>query len=264
MDYKLKRDLFMFLSFVLLSSCIYVYHILQSADQLRGYITGFSLIIAWFIMKKEPDLRLQHLWGSFMVWVIHSNVYFDVRSHYVGFFRFIKHIIFLILVLYLRLTPKRNNTRKLQGFRNIAIILFWLFISLFPDQSSNAYGNVLFSILRLFCVTVLVMTRYKDEYYRNELIQQDNRLHLDEFCWIFFVYELFLLVCIVQLVQDIFPLEAIKKFPFIKFQDTTAVSKSNTFKNPEVEKNKSTGIITLKDVPFLKTGFNNKGYLNQS
>ena len=47
--------------------------------------------------------------------------------------------------------------------------------------------------------------------------------------------ELFLLVCIVQLVQDIFPLEAIKKFPFIKFQDTTAVSKSNTFKNPEVE-----------------------------
>ena len=56
----------------------------------------------------------------------------------------------------------------------------------------------------------------------------------------------------------------IKKFPFIKFQDTTAVSKSNTFKNPEVEKNKSTGIITLKDVPFLKTGFNNKGYLNQS
>tara|TARA_B100000902_G_scaffold397753_1_gene462460 strand:+ start:3270 stop:4076 length:807 start_codon:yes stop_codon:yes gene_type:complete len=267
MDERLKRDLFMFLSFVTISVVVYVFHIIQSAGQIRGYATGLSLILAWFILIKERDRRLRHLWGSFLIWVIHSNVYFDVRTHYTGVFRFVKHILFLLLVLYLRLTPRKHDkTTKMSTFRNIAIIMLHFYVALFPDVSTNAYGNALFSILRVFVVTILVMTRYNDEY--KNLIDSSNSgtlydknksmvyLELDEFCWVFFIHEYLLFVSVLQLLGDIAPLERKADFPWCQFKIN--YRESYGFETHSDPRKKHDGVIRMEDVPFLnnnKTNF---------
>ena len=224
MDKKLKADLFMFFSFVLLSVLVYIFHIIQSAGHIRGYITGLALLIGWFIIQRERDRRLRNLWGSFILWVIHSNVYFDVRTHYVGIFRFIKHIFFCVLVFYLHVTrnPITENNReaktttRLSSFRNVVIILIYIYIALFPDISTNAYGNAIFSILRVFCSTILVMTRYKDEHNVTKIVSTRS-LVLHEFAWVFFVHDFALLpLTIWQLVSDIVTIKYSKTFPYIK------------------------------------------------
>jgi len=241
MDAKLKADLFMFFSFVLLSVIVYVFHIIQSAGQIRGYITGLSLVIGWFILQgRENDRRLTNLWGSFMLWVIHSNVYFDVRTHYVGIFRFIKHVFFCVLVIYLQITRRsvsnRNieNAQRLSSFRNLAVILLFIYIALFPDLSTNAYGNAIFSILRVFCVTVLVMTRYKDSQ-----VSVKTNLLLYEFVWVFFIHEFALPLTILQLLSDVMSTTYTNTFPFFTI-------KNKNYDEQSLKQNKMTKLTKLE------------------
>ena len=78
-------------------------------------MTSLALLIGWFVIQgRENDKRLTNLWGSFLVWVIHSNVFFDVRTHFTGIFRFVKHILFCVLVLYLQITWGSGETDTLQ------------------------------------------------------------------------------------------------------------------------------------------------------
>ena len=251
MDEKLKGDLLMFFSFVLLSGFVYVFHIIQSAGQIRGYVTSLALLIGWFVMKgRENDKRLTNLWGSFLVWLIHSNVFFDVRTHFTGIFRFVKHILFCVLVLYLQITRGSGETdtlqtRRLSSFRNVAVILLFVSIALLPDLSTNAYGNALFSILRVFCVAVLVMTRFKDAYKKNTSSALPSKLILYDFVWIFFIHEFGLALAILQLLGDVTSLHFTSSFPYFKFL--------NKYELPETAPKKSspqgkrTDVISMSD-----------------
>lgn len=230
MDRKLKADLFMFFSFVLLGVFVYIFHVIQSAGHIRGYITGLALVIGWFILQRQNDRRLRNLWGSFMLWVIHSNVYFDVRTHYVGIFRFLKHILFCLFILYLKITRPNNHQKqqqRLNTFRNFVIILIYIYIALFPDISTNAYGNAIFSILRVFCVTILVMTRYKDEHSTPNRYTTSH-LALQEFVWVFFIHEFGLPITLMQLMSDLVCIRYTRTFPYFKITNDKQSQQNNS------------------------------------
>ena len=220
-------------------------------------MTSLALLIGWFVIHgREHDKRVTNLWGSFLVWVIHSSVFFDVRTHFTGIFRFVKHILFCVLVLYLLITRGSSEadtgpTRRLSSFRNVAVILLFVSIALLPDLSTNAYGNALFSILRVFCVAVLVMTRFKDDAYKkNTGSALPSKLILYDFVWIFFIHEFGLSLAILQLLADVTSLHFTTSFPYFKFMNKYELPQTAPKSSPQ--QGKRSDVISMSDTELQR------------
>ncbi len=87
----------------------------------------------------------------------------------------------------------------------------------------NVYGNALFSILRIFACTIIIMTR------------QDNNATIEEFVWVYFCHETVLALVVVQILFDFLPIVFTGGWPPIR-----------TVKNKQ-----PSDVIGEADVPFL-------------
>ena len=141
------------------------------------------------------------LWACFFAWVVYSNIYYDVRTHWYGLYRIIKHVAFVIF-------PFTAATKLLQN-NKVLKTLFWIIVLVGPDVSSNVYGNALFSILRNFCCTIIIMTRLHNN-------EKNTLQDIEEFAWVFFCHEILLAFVVLQLLFDFLPLQVHRKYPFIR------------------------------------------------
>ena len=218
----------MFTCFVVSSAFIYFFHVFQNKPSIRGYLTAASLLVSYFFQFQKYDLRMSMLWSCFFAWVVYSNIYYDVRTHWYGIYRLIKHVAFAVF-------PFAAATKLLQN-NKILKTLFWIVILGGPDLSSNVYGNALFSILRNFCCTIIVMTRLQNNDEKNSI------QNIEQFAWVFFCHEILLAFVVLQLLFDFLPLEICRRYPFIK---------SNKQQVPS-------DVIGASDVPSYIIGGNRK------
>ncbi len=217
----------MFTCFVVSSAFIYFFHVFQNEASIRGYLTAASLLVSYCFQFQNYDLRMTMLWSCFFAWVVYSNIYYDVRTHCYGIYRLIKHILFAIF-------PFAAATKQLQD-NKILKTLFWIVVVIGPDVSSNVYGNALFSILRNFCCTIIVMTRLHND-------EKKSMENIEQFAWVFFCHELLLVFVVLQLLFDFLPLQIHRRYPFIR---------SNKQQVPS-------DVIGASDVPSYIIGGNRK------
>lgn len=212
---KLLKDLAMFASFMMISGFVYFFHVFQNEPTIRGYLTAFSLLIAYCFQFQKYDKRMALMWSSFFAWVILSNVYYDLRTHLYGYLRLARHVLFAFFAV-AAAVKRIKASSKLR-------MLFWLIVAFGPDISSNVYGNALFSILRIFACTIIIMTR------------QEVEPVMEEFVWVFFCHEIVLAVVVVQILFDFLPIEFTGRWPPVR-----------TIKNKQ-----PSDVIGEADVPFL-------------
>ena len=212
---KLLKDLAMFASFMGISCCVYFFHVFQNEPSVRGYLTAFSLLLAYCFQFQTYDERMRTIWACFFAWTVSSNVYYDVRTHLYGYYRLARHIVFVFFAL-------AAASKKLKPSNRLRVC-FWIIVAFGPDISSNVYGNALFSILRIFACTVLIMTR------------QEKQPAVEEFVWVYFCHEVVLAVVVVQILFDFLPIEFTGGWPPVR-----------TVKN-----NQPIDVIGEADVPFL-------------
>lgn len=215
---KLLKDLSMFGSFMGIAGCVYFFHVFQNEPKIRSYLTAFSILVAYcfqFETFKTYDHRISVMWACFFAWTVSSNVYYDIRTHLYGYTRLVRHVLIACFALAAAGNKLRNN-------RNLRI-LFWLVISIGSDESSNVYGNALFSILRIFACTIIIMTR------------QEAQTIMDEFVWVYFCHETILAVVVLQIMFDFLPIELQRGCPPIRI----------------VKVRTPTDVIGEADVPFL-------------
>jgi hypothetical protein len=212
---KLLKDLAMFASFMGISGCVYFFHVFQNEPSTRGYLTAFSLLLAYCFQFQQYDKRMSTMWACFFAWVVSSNVYYDLRTHLYGYYRLARHVLFVFFVV-AAVVKKIKHSKRMK-------ILFWLIIAFGPDISSNVYGNALFSILRIFACTIIIMTR------------QEPEPAMEEFVWVYFCHETVLFFVIVQILFDFLPIEFQLRWPPIR-----------TVKNKQ-----PSDVIGEADVPFL-------------
>lgn len=212
---KLLKDLAMFASFMGISCCVYFFHVFQNEPSVRGYLTAFSLLLAYCFQFQTYDERMRTIWACFFAWTVSSNVYYDVRTHLYGYYRLARHIVFVFFAL-------AAASKKLKVSNRLRV-LFWIIVAFGPDISSNVYGNALFSILRIFACTVLIMTR------------QEKQPAVEEFVWVYFCHEVVLAVVVVQILFDFLPIEFTGGWPPVR-----------TVKNKQ-----PIDVIGEADVPFL-------------
>ncbi len=218
---KLLRDLSMFGSFMGVSGFVYLFHVFQNEPSVRGYLAAASLMVAYVFQFQTYDYRMRQMWSCFFAWVVYSSVFYDIRTHWYGLYRFLRHLCFAFFPL----AAATKHLRK--GF--LIRGLFWVIIVAGPEISSNVYGNALFSILRVFACTVIIMTRVQDS-------GEAGQHSLEEFVWVFFCHETLLSIVVVQLLFDFLPIELQGAWPFVR----------NTKKNVL-----PSDVIGENDVPFI-------------
>ena len=211
----LLKDLAMFASFMGISCCVYFFHVFQNEPSVRGYLTAFSLLLAYCFQFQTYDERMRTIWACFFAWTVSSNVYYDVRTHLYGYYRLARHIVFVFFAL-------AAASKKLKVSNRLRV-LFWIIVAFGPGISSNVYGNALFSILRIFACTVLIMTR------------QEKQPAVEEFVWVYFCHEVVLAVVVVQILFDFLPIEFTGGWPPVR----------------TVNNNQPIDVIGEADVPFL-------------
>ena len=211
----LLKDLAMFASFMGISCCVYFFHVFQNEPSVRGYLTAFSLLLAYCFQFQTYDERMRTIWACFFAWTVSSNVYYDVRTHLYGYYRLARHIVFVFFAL-------AAASKKLKVSNRLRV-LFLIIVAFGPDISSNVYGNALFSILRIFACTVLIMTR------------QEKQPAVEEFVWVYFCHEVVLAVVVVQILFDFLPIEFTGGWPPVR----------------TVNNNQPIDVIGEADVPFL-------------
>lgn len=215
---KLLKDLSMFGSFMGIAGCVYFFHVFQNEPSIRGYLTAFSLLLAYcfqFENFRSYDRRISVMWACFFAWTVSSNVYYDIRTHLYGYSRLLRHV----LVAFFALAAAGNKLRHSKHLR----VLFWIILAIGSDQSSNVYGNALFSILRIFACTIIIMTR------------QDAKPVMEEFVWVYFCHETVLAVVVLQILFDFLPIELQRGCPPIRIVKVRTPS----------------DVIGEADVPFL-------------
>ena len=141
---KLLKDLAMFASFMGISCCVYFFTCSRNEPSVRGYLTAFSLLLAYCFQFQTYDERMRTIWACFFAWTVSSNVYYDVRTHLYGYYRLARHIVFVFFALAAASKKLKPNNRLR--------VCFWIIVAFGPDISSNVYGNALFSILRIFAL----------------------------------------------------------------------------------------------------------------
>jgi len=210
----------MFASFFVLSLFVYVLHIVQAAVLYRTYVTAFALVFCGFGMSQEYDVRSVYLWSSACVWFVYSIIYFDIRTHMHSFY----WLWVFLFVLFPFLSWKR-----LYDVRGVGVayrLIYWLYVFFTPSLYGNIYGNALYSIIKLLCVVLLILT--------------DERANgrIEYYSWVLFCHELLLLLVPFQVMYNVLPLF---RRDHVHVEDKKAsriISSSND-------------IIGYKDVPFL-------------
>jgi len=208
---KRTRDLLMLLSFLGVSAFTYFFHIVQAHQKIRTYLTGISLLTAYLCLSLGKDKKIKTCWIMFFAWVLQSSIYYNPQTHLHGYLRFIKHIIVAVIAVISAL-DKHNIPSE---------IFTWTILAITPDVSSNVYGNAMFSILRLFIMTVILLLDKKDTKH-NELI------------WLFMCHEFILGVALLQLALKVLPVTTQDKWPWLKWKSS-----------------QPSDVITSADVPFL-------------
>jgi len=211
----------MFGSFMCVSGFVYVFHVFQNEPSIRGYLAAASLLVSYVFQFQDYDSRMKHLWSCFFAWVIYSSVYYDPRTHCFGLFRLARHLAFAFFP-FAAATKQMHQSRMKKG-------LFWLLVAIGPDISSNVYGNALFSIIRTFSCTMLIMTRVQE-------VKTDKQNSMEEFVWVFFCHEVLLALVVLQLLFDFLPIELVGSWPFLRRHARSALPSD---------------VIGEKDVPFL-------------
>ena len=217
---KLLKDLTMFASFMAVAGFTYLFHIFQNEPSYRGYLAAGSLLTSYVFQFQDYDVRMKHMWAAFFAWTVYSNIYYDARTHCYGLYRLVRHLLFGFFVF-------AAATKQLQSSR-IKKALFWFLLAIGPDISSNVYGNALFSIIRIFACTILIMTRVQE--------QKNDTNSIEEFVWVFFCHEILLVVVVVQILFDFLPIELISSWPFVRTQKQSTLPSD---------------VIGERDVPFL-------------
>jgi len=218
---KLLKDLSIFGSFMTVAGFVYVFHIFQNEPSIRGYLAAASLLVSYVFQFQQYDTRMKYLWSCFFAWVIYSSVYYDVRTHCSGLYRLLRHLLFAFF-------PLAAATKQLHR-SNLKKGLFWVLVAVGPDISSNVYGNALFSIIRTFSCTMLIMTRVQDP-------KSNNENSMEEFVWVFLCHEVLLPIVVLQLLFDFLPIELVSSWPFVRRHTHSALPSD---------------VIGEKDVPFL-------------
>ena len=150
----------MFASFMAVAGFTYLFHIFQNQPSLRGYLAAASLLTSYVFQFQEYDVRMKHMWACFFAWTVYSNIYYDARTHCYGLYRLMRHLTFAFFVF-------AAATKQLRDGR-IRKAFFWFLLAIGPDISSNVYGNALFSIIRIFACTILIMTRVQEQKKRHQ------------------------------------------------------------------------------------------------
>jgi hypothetical protein len=216
---KLLKDLSMFGSFMSVAGFVYFMHVFQNEPSIRGYLGAAALLCSYVFQFQDYDIRMKHLWSCFFAWVVYSSVYYDPRTHCYGLYRLTRHVVFAFF-------PLAAATKQLHTSR-VKKALFWCLVAVGPDISSNVYGNALFSIIRIFACTIVIMTRVQDK---------EQESSLEEFVWVFFCHEILLSVVVLQLLFDFLPIELVSHWPFVRRHSHSALPSD---------------VIGEKDVPFL-------------
>jgi hypothetical protein len=196
---KLLKDISMFASFMAVSGFVYVFHIFQNNASLRGYLTATALLVSYVLQYEKYDRRNRCLWACFFAWVVYSNIYYDIRTHWSGGGRLARHIAFAVF-------PIAAATKSIKN-SGVLRFLFWATLVVGPEISSNVYGNALFSIIRVFTATICIMVRVRPE--------DVGPLVIEQFVWVFFCHETLLALAVPQLMFDFLPIEASWRWPFV-------------------------------------------------
>lgn len=175
----------MFTSFMLGAFLIYLFHIFQSAVVQRCYITSSVLLAAW-LGSHADDLRTNVFWKSLAVWVVYSNMYFDLHTHWHGYAKTAKQAL---------LCTMPWLAAKGYGKSMLCQLYFWALVVLVPDISSNIYGNAIMSEIKLFVVCMLIMVRFR----KRPIVEA---MQLENYVWVFFVHDALVALACLQLWLD--------------------------------------------------------------
>lgn len=179
------RTLLMFSSFLLGATLVYFFHILQSGIVQRCYITATVLLAAW-IGAKVGDARTAIFWKCLSAWVIYSNIFFDMHTHWNGYPRLFRHLL-LALVPWLIIYGKMDYA--------LCQLYFWVVIVAIPDISSNVYGNAIMSEIKIFICCVLIIVRF-----RKKSLQE--AMMVENYAWVFFIHDALIWLACIQFVSD--------------------------------------------------------------
>ena len=185
-----KKDFFistliMFSSFLGGGILVYFFHVFQSSIVQRCHITSVAILGAW-LGSLANDARTAIFWKALGVWVIYSNLFFDMHTHWQDYPRLTKHILLCSLPILVSYDKMESKVYQL---------LFWLLVVVFPDISSNIYGNAIMSEIKLFVCCIMIMTRS-----RHRSVQQFT--NLEHYVWVFFIHDTLVVLAIWQIYYD--------------------------------------------------------------
>ncbi|MAD23101.1 MAG: hypothetical protein CMO44_02880 [Verrucomicrobiales bacterium] len=179
------NTLIMFSSFLSGGILIYFFHVFQSSIVQRCHITSTALLFAW-LGSLASDVRTTIFWKALGAWVIYSNIFFDMHTHWQGYPRVAKQIILCsipVLVSY-----NKMQSKALQ-------LMFWTIVVVIPDISSNIYGNAIMSEIKLFVCCMMIMTRYRYH-------PLHETLELEHYIWVFFIHDALVVLALWQIYYD--------------------------------------------------------------
>lgn len=175
----------MFSSFLSGGILIYFFHVFQSSIVQRCHITSVAILAAW-LGSLSNDARTTIFWKALGVWVIYSNLFFDMHTHWQDYPRLAKHILLCSLPILVSYDKMESKVYQL---------LFWLLVVVLPDMSSNIYGNAIMSEIKLFICCILIISRS-----RNRSVEQC--INLEHYVWVFFIHDALVALAIWQMYYD--------------------------------------------------------------
>ena len=176
----------MFSSFMFGAIFIYLFHIFQSSVTQRCHITSVALLTAWLANKAE-DQRTNTFWKCLSIWVIYSNLFFDMHTHWLGWPQMAKHAL-LSSMPYL-ITKSFVHKLSVQLF-------FWSLVVGVPDICSNVYGNAIMSEIKLFLCCVLIMARFRKRSIQEALV-------IENYLWVLFIHDSLVWLAFLQAFFDL-------------------------------------------------------------
>jgi len=205
-------------SFMVLCIFIYIFHIVQAAVFYRTYFTASSLLILGLGLKLTKEKNTKLLWECSFIWFVYSLVFFDIRTHIQnGHWVIIAFYAMFPVFAYMKLYQKPYGIY----FR----ICFSVFVTITPTLFSNVYGNALYSIVKLLCVVLLIITN------------DEGNLSIEHFIWPMFAHPIILTCVPVQVAFNVMRI----------IKPTKNAMPART----KEEKKTKNDIIGSNDVPFL-------------
>ena len=179
------KTLLMFCSFLLGATLVYFFHILQSGIVQRCYITTTVLFAAW-VGAKIGDSRTATFWKCLSVWVIYSNIFFDMHTHWNGYPRVFRHLLLCAMPWFVIYSKLKYSVYQLY---------FWVIIIGIPDISSNVYGNAIMSEIKIFICCIMIIVRFRKK-------SLDEVLFIENYVWIFFIHDSLVWLACLQIISD--------------------------------------------------------------